>query len=457
MSRPPKKTQTSSAVPRPLADRVRKATTVFTRALLLGNAAQVAAQPEAVPDPAAPLTVVRTASDPVLGPDAATFQLFEFGDYRRAGAREAFTRLSGLLADQLRLQLVYRPVPVLGEASHIAARASVAAWRQNDESDRWGKFHAALLDAADAADIQQAIADAASQSGLDLARLQEDMARPETVAAIDENCARHGANMRTDAVFLLRGPQGVLAREVDLDFVERLLRFDEKAVDAMLGVQQLVRESDEGVAAERVRAWTFEIVKHTVLAAPAPTVAGAYNNRGVHLLALSGYAKAVEDEGVRAAPRLTDVHMAGALSLVGEGQHPRGAIEDFSEALALWRLFGWRGSSGRWRGLVPAPRSGPTAGEDGAAGRPKGVFRGPRTGMIVIRGRAGAVVPRPAADGAERAARRRRGGASRCRRTPAPPASASGRGVRPWRRPAPATSSRTPPAPPASSSSPCRG
>ena len=127
------------------------------------------------------------------------------------------------------------------------------------------------------------------------------------------------------------------------------------------------------------------------------------------------------------------------------------------EALALWRLFGWRGSSGRWRGLVPAPRSGPTAGEDGAAGRPKGVFRGPRTGMIVIRGRAGAVVPRPAADGAERAARRRRGGASRCRRTPAPPASASGRGVRPWRRPAPATSSRTPPAPPASSSSPCRG
>ena len=86
-----------------------------------------------------------------------------------------------LLASDPQLRIVWKELPVLGPVSRIAARASVAAGRQG----RYLEFHEAVMGSSDGLSEEAVIA-IAEGIGLDVERLQRDMADPAIETYLEE-------------------------------------------------------------------------------------------------------------------------------------------------------------------------------------------------------------------------------------------------------------------------------
>jgi len=99
--------------------------------------------------------------------------IVEFFDYNCPYCRRATPILSDLIDENPGLRIVLREWPILGPDSELAARASLAAFKQG----RYAAFHEALMDKprANAATVRQA----AEETGLDYERLLQDMNTPE--------------------------------------------------------------------------------------------------------------------------------------------------------------------------------------------------------------------------------------------------------------------------------------
>jgi protein-disulfide isomerase len=119
---------------------------------------------------------------PLGGNPHGNVTLVEFFDYRCPYCKETQPALEKLLAAQPRLRLVYKELPILGRVSVTAAHAALAAERQG----KYESFHRAMMAArgniTDATVIQ-----VAKSVGLDLDRLEHDMAAPEIGKAIASN------------------------------------------------------------------------------------------------------------------------------------------------------------------------------------------------------------------------------------------------------------------------------
>jgi len=89
-----------------------------------------------------------------------------------------------LQQDDVRVKVVYKDLPILGEASELAAKAALASKAQGKHQ----AFHEALLATTD--DItKDLILSIAGEVGLDTKRLETDMANPEWQTVIDRNRA----------------------------------------------------------------------------------------------------------------------------------------------------------------------------------------------------------------------------------------------------------------------------
>jgi protein-disulfide isomerase len=119
---------------------------------------------------------------PVGGNPHGNVTLVEFFDYRCPYCKETQPTLEKLLAENSRLRLVYKELPILGPVSVTAAHAALAAARQG----KYETFHRAMMAArgniADATVLQ-----IARSVGLDVDRLERDMAAPEIGKAITAN------------------------------------------------------------------------------------------------------------------------------------------------------------------------------------------------------------------------------------------------------------------------------
>jgi protein-disulfide isomerase len=119
---------------------------------------------------------------PVAGNPQGKVTVVEFFDYQCGYCKRQEGELKKLLQTDADVRLVYKDLPILGPPSVFAARAALAARKQ-------GK-HEALHDALMATNeplTEAVVLKVATQSGLDIARLEKDMADPSVAEALDRN------------------------------------------------------------------------------------------------------------------------------------------------------------------------------------------------------------------------------------------------------------------------------
>ena len=125
----------------------------------------------------------RLPGDPTLGASEAGITVVEFIDYACPYCRGMAGDVLGLVDAYPGIQVIFKEFPILGEASEIAAHASIAASRQHG----WGAFHAALMGSAQNLSVEEAILAAAEAAALNLDLFENDRVDPATAVVVERN------------------------------------------------------------------------------------------------------------------------------------------------------------------------------------------------------------------------------------------------------------------------------
>ncbi|MBS0535282.1 MAG: DsbA family protein [Proteobacteria bacterium] len=120
-----------------------------------------------------------------LGNPKGDVTFVEFFDYNCGYCKHAMGDMLALLKDP-NLKVVLKEFPVLGPGSVEAAQVAVAVRMQDPTGQKYLDFHQKLLGGRGQADKAHALA-AAKEAGLDMARLEKDMASPEVKTTLTEN------------------------------------------------------------------------------------------------------------------------------------------------------------------------------------------------------------------------------------------------------------------------------
>jgi protein-disulfide isomerase len=121
-----------------------------------------------------------------LGNRTGDVTLVEFFDYNCGYCKRALTDLLALMKNDPKLKVVLKEYPILGPDSVEAARVAVAVRMQDAGGARYLAFHRKLLESRGHSDKARALA-AAHEAGLDMARLERDMASEEVTKSLDES------------------------------------------------------------------------------------------------------------------------------------------------------------------------------------------------------------------------------------------------------------------------------
>jgi len=121
---------------------------------------------------------------PVSGNPKGDITVVEFFDYRCGYCKKAASSVTALQKADPRVRVVYKDFPILGETSELAARAALASQVQGKHQ----VFHEALF-ASHADMTKDEILKIAVGVGLDVTRLETDMANPEWQAVVEKNRA----------------------------------------------------------------------------------------------------------------------------------------------------------------------------------------------------------------------------------------------------------------------------
>jgi len=123
-------------------------------------------------------------SSPVSGNPKGDVTVVEFFDYRCGYCKRVAGAVTQLQKEDTRVRIVYKDLPILGEASELAAKAALASRAQGKHQ----AFHEALL--ASKGDMtKDNILAIAGEVGLNAKRLEADMANPEWNRIIERNRA----------------------------------------------------------------------------------------------------------------------------------------------------------------------------------------------------------------------------------------------------------------------------
>jgi protein-disulfide isomerase len=131
-------------------------------------------------------TIFNSPRGVVLGNKDGDVTFVEFFDYNCGYCKRAMSDMLDLMKTDPKLKVVLKEFPVLSPGSVEAAQVAVAVRMQDPTGKKYLDFHQKLLGGRGPADKAHALA-AAKDAGLDMARLEKDMATPEVKATIDEN------------------------------------------------------------------------------------------------------------------------------------------------------------------------------------------------------------------------------------------------------------------------------
>jgi protein-disulfide isomerase len=121
-----------------------------------------------------------------LGNPDGDVTMVEFFDYNCGFCRRALSDMLDLMKEDPKLRVVLKEFPVLGPGSVEAAQVAVAVRMQDKDGKKYLEFHQKLLSGRGQADRARALA-VAKEVGLDMGRIEKDMASDEAKQTIDEN------------------------------------------------------------------------------------------------------------------------------------------------------------------------------------------------------------------------------------------------------------------------------
>lgn len=122
----------------------------------------------------------------VLGNPNGNVTFVEFFDYNCGYCKRAMDDMLTLLKDDPKLKVVLKEFPVLGPGSVEAAQVAIAVHMQDKTGKKYLEFHQKLLTGRGEANKARALA-VAKDIGLDMARLDKDLASPEVKATLQES------------------------------------------------------------------------------------------------------------------------------------------------------------------------------------------------------------------------------------------------------------------------------
>ena len=125
-----------------------------------------------------------TAADPVIGNPNGDVTVVEFFDYRCPYCKSVAAAFIDLYEKDGKARLVLKEFPILGPESEFAAKAALAAQKQ----DKYRDLHLALMSFKGKLtddDVRQL----AAKVGIDVAKLEKDMQDPAIVETINRNYA----------------------------------------------------------------------------------------------------------------------------------------------------------------------------------------------------------------------------------------------------------------------------
>jgi protein-disulfide isomerase len=128
--------------------------------------------------------LVGDPDSPISGNPSGDVTIVEFSDYQCPYCKRSHAAVKSVVAADGKVKLVYKDLPILGEASRIAAFAALASRNQNKHE----AFHNALMDFNGRLDRDR-IMEIASSVGIDTAKLQKDMEDPKLKEIIEHNMA----------------------------------------------------------------------------------------------------------------------------------------------------------------------------------------------------------------------------------------------------------------------------
>jgi protein-disulfide isomerase len=154
---------------------------------------------------------------PISGNPNGDVTIVEFSDYQCPYCKKAYPAVKSVIAADGKVKLVYKDLPILGEASRIAAFAALASRNQHKHE----AFHNALMEFNGKLDRDR-IMEIASSVGIDVTQLQKDMEDPKLKQIIDRNMALASAlGVRGTPAFVV-GRQFVPGA-IDADALKQLI------------------------------------------------------------------------------------------------------------------------------------------------------------------------------------------------------------------------------------------
>jgi protein-disulfide isomerase len=126
--------------------------------------------------------LVRDPADPVRGNPRGDVTIVEFVDARCGYCKQMHPAMEALLRQDPNVRLVLKDLPILGPNSVLAARALMAAQRQ----DKHGPLFEALMTLR-GEPTEQVLRQTAERAGLDWTRLRRDMDDPAIARRIEAN------------------------------------------------------------------------------------------------------------------------------------------------------------------------------------------------------------------------------------------------------------------------------
>jgi protein-disulfide isomerase len=121
-----------------------------------------------------------------LGNPQGDVTVVEFFDYNCGYCKRAMADMMDLMKNDGKVKFVLKEFPVLGEGSVQAAQVAAAVRMQDKTGKKYLEFHQKLLTGRGPADKARALA-AAKDVGMDVARIEKDIAGDEVKATLEES------------------------------------------------------------------------------------------------------------------------------------------------------------------------------------------------------------------------------------------------------------------------------